>query len=81
MRTESAGYRFYIKGVELSLEEKSNATLLSLHPLIFECNNAYGEIGCHRRKNWEKSATGLSECMMELGFETADLNRNFTKTR
>ncbi|MBK9228394.1 MAG: hypothetical protein IPL67_15425 [Ignavibacteria bacterium] len=52
MPDESAGYKFYIKGVRTELEEKSNATLLSLHPNILNAIMHTGKSAVTGRKNW-----------------------------
>ncbi|MGB3016327.1 MAG: FAD-dependent oxidoreductase, partial [Ignavibacteria bacterium] len=74
MPDESAGYKFYIKGVrtELGREIKCHSVIITsgtfLNAIMHTGKSAVtgGRIG-------EKSATGLSECMMELGFETGRL--------
>ncbi|MBK6875400.1 MAG: hypothetical protein IPG99_02745 [Ignavibacteria bacterium] len=61
MPDESAGYKFYIKGVRTELGRKSNATLLSYIRTFLNAIMHTGKSAVTGGRIGEKSATGLSE--------------------
>ena len=71
---ENGGYKFYIKGVrtELGREIKCHSVIITSGTFLNAIMHT-GKSAVTGGRIDEKSATGLSECMMELGFETSRL--------